>query len=79
MVTGQARTFDWSIIEDARKNVEGRKVFLAGGMTPENIKEAIHRLDVCGIDISSGVETDKKKDRNQDSDCCAGSRESRRK
>lgn len=62
---GTGETFDWSIIEDAGKMMEGRKVFLAGGMTPENIKEAIHRLDVCGIDISSGVETDKKKDRNK--------------
>ena len=62
---GTGETFDWSIIEDAGKMMEGRKVFLAGGMTPENIEEAIHRLDVCGIDISSGVETDKKKDRNK--------------
>ena len=62
---GAGETFDWSIIEDAGKMMEGRKVFLAGGMTPENIEEAIHRLDVCGIDISSGVETDKKKDRNK--------------
>ena len=62
---GTGETFDWSIIEDAGKMMEGRKVVLAGGMTPENIEEAIHRLDVCGIDISSGVETDKKKDRNK--------------
>lgn len=62
---GTGETFDWSIIEDAGKRMESRKVFLAGGLTPENIGDAIHRLDVWGIDISSGVETDKKKDKNK--------------
>jgi len=62
---GTGETFDWSIIEDAREMMKGRKVFLAGGLTPSNIEDAIGRMDVWGIDISSGVETDKKKDRNK--------------
>ncbi len=62
---GTGETFDWSIIEDTGEMMKNRKVFLAGGLTPENIEDAIQRLDVWGIDISSGVETDKKKDRNK--------------
>ena len=38
--------------------MQEKKVFLAGGLTPDNIEAAIQRMDVWGIDISSGVETD---------------------
>lgn len=62
---GTGETFDWSILDDAGARLKEKKIFLAGGLTPENIEDAIHRLDVWGIDISSGVETDKKKDRKK--------------
>ena len=62
---GTGETFDWSILAEAGEIPKDKKIFLAGGLTPENIEEAIHRLDVWGIDISSGVETDKKKDRKK--------------
>ena len=62
---GTGETFDWSILAEYREIPKDKKIFLAGGLTPENIEEAIHRLDVWGIDISSGVETDKKKDRKK--------------
>lgn len=62
---GTGETFDWSILADAGAMMQKKKVFLAGGLTPDNIEAVIQQLDVWGIDISSGVETDKKKDRNK--------------
>ena len=62
---GTGETFDWSILDDVGARLKEKRIFLAGGLTPENIEDAIHRLDVWGIDISSGVETDKKKDRKK--------------
>ncbi|MCD7843473.1 MAG: phosphoribosylanthranilate isomerase [Clostridiales bacterium] len=57
---GSGETFDWSIVQ----NVE-RPFILAGGLTPENIPQAIEAVHPWGIDISSGVETDKVKDRDK--------------
>ncbi|MDR0946886.1 MAG: phosphoribosylanthranilate isomerase [Ruminococcus sp.] len=57
---GSGEIFDRSTINPA-----GKPWFLAGGLTPENIAEALiqtRRLNPCGIDISSGVETDGDKD-----------------
>ena len=54
--TGQA--FDWSLAGGVR-----RPFLLAGGLTPENIPDAVARLHPMGLDISSGVETGRQKDR----------------
>lgn len=54
---GTGETFDWSLADGA-----ARPWLLAGGLTPENIPDAIARLHLYGLDISSGVETDRKKD-----------------
>lgn len=50
---GTGRTVDW-----ARASViaSRRRVILAGGLTPENVGEAIGRVRPFGIDVSSGVE-----------------------
>ena len=62
---GIGETCDWSILVDAGVIMQEKKFFLAGGLTPDNIEAAIQRMDVWGIDISSGVETDKKNDRSK--------------
>ena len=54
---GTGETFDWSLAGGVT-----RPCLLAGGLTPENIPEAVRRLHPFGLDISSGVETDGKKD-----------------
>ena len=54
---GTGQTFDWSLAGGIN-----RPYLLAGGLTPENISDAIRQLHPYGLDISSGVETDKKKD-----------------
>ncbi len=54
---GTGETFDWSLAGDVT-----RPYLLAGGLTPDNIPGAIAKLHPYGLDISSGVETDKRKD-----------------
>lgn len=54
---GAGKTFDWSLIQDIE-----RPFFLAGGLTPENVKGAISLVHPYGVDVSSGVETDGHKD-----------------
>ena len=55
---GTGQTFDWSLAGGVR-----RPFLLAGGLTPENIPDAVARLHPMGLDISSGVETGRQKDR----------------
>ena len=57
---GLGETFDWSIAR-ALAN-QGKRFMLAGGLTPENVREAIETTGSYGVDISSGVETDGNKD-----------------
>lgn len=54
---GTGAAFDWTLAAGVT-----RPYLLAGGLTPENIPRAIARLHPWGLDISSGVETGKKKD-----------------
>ena len=54
---GTGTSFDWNLIQ----NIE-RPWLLAGGLYPENVAEAIRQLKPYGVDVSSGIETDGKKD-----------------
>jgi phosphoribosylanthranilate isomerase len=58
---GTGRTHDWSLSRTIRERI-GVPLFLAGGLTPENVGQAIE--DVCpfGLDVCSGVRTDGKLD-----------------
>lgn len=56
---GVGATHDWSI---ARIAAEQAPIFLAGGLTIENVAEAIQQVQPWGVDVSSGVETNKRKD-----------------
>ena len=55
---GTGATFNW----DAIAYYQEIPYFLAGGLMPENIKEALQRLSPFGVDVSSGVETNGFKD-----------------
>lgn len=50
---GSGEVFDWSLAEGAPTN---RRLLLAGGLTPDNVAEAIERVRPWGVDVSSGVE-----------------------
>ncbi len=52
---GTGATFNWDLAVEARKL--GRPVFLAGGLTPENVATAVRRVQPYGVDVSSGVES----------------------
>lgn len=54
---GTGKSFDWSILQDF-----GRPYFLAGGLNINNVSEAVSRLHPYAVDVSSGVETDGRKD-----------------
>ena len=58
--TGTGKTFDHSLIEGI-----SRPYFLAGGLTAQNVKEAIRKLHPYAVDASSCLETDGRKDKNK--------------
>ncbi|PWU67070.1 phosphoribosylanthranilate isomerase [Gracilibacillus dipsosauri] len=57
---GNGETFDWSIVKD--RDFLDKKVLLAGGLSAENVEEAIREVNPAGLDVSSGVETNGVKD-----------------
>lgn len=57
---GSGKCFDWQLLETMH-----RPYLLAGGITPENVRAAVKRYHPYGVDVSSGVETDGKKDRKK--------------
>jgi phosphoribosylanthranilate isomerase len=53
LLGGTGKTLDWVILQQFRPNCPW---FLAGGLTPDNILDALSKLQPCGVDLSSGVE-----------------------
>lgn len=51
---GSGKVFDWSLAEGAPS---GLRLLLAGGLTPDNVAEAIDRVRPWGVDVASGVES----------------------
>lgn len=49
---GTGETFDWATIPDTLR----QKIILAGGLTPDNIADAIKQVRPYAVDLSSGVE-----------------------
>ena len=54
---GSGQTFDWSLLEGVN-----RPYFLAGGLGPDNLEQVLNHGGPYGVDLSSSVETDGRKD-----------------
>jgi phosphoribosylanthranilate isomerase len=52
---GTGEVFNWDLAAEAQKS--GRPIFLAGGLTPGNVAEAVRKVRPFGVDVSSGVES----------------------
>ena len=57
---GTGVTFNWELIRTF-----SRPYFLAGGLSPDNVREAVRKLHPYAVDVSSGIETDGKKDQSK--------------
>ena len=49
---GDGKVFNWKLLENVK-----RPYFLAGGLDPENVRDAVERLRPFGVDVSSGIES----------------------
>jgi len=50
---GSGDIFDWSLAEGAP---DGQRIIVAGGLTPDNVGDAIERTHPWGVDVATGVE-----------------------
>jgi phosphoribosylanthranilate isomerase len=64
---GTGQRFDWSIIPEIKRMASQRNIplWIAGGITPENVEELVSKYPLDGIDLASGVETNGAKDRDK--------------
>jgi phosphoribosylanthranilate isomerase len=57
---GSGQRFDWSVLDKEWRRMAGsagKPFILAGGLTPDNVAEAIGRVQPYAVDLSSGVES----------------------
>lgn len=57
---GSGKAFDWSLTKEIR-----RPFFLAGGLDAENVGEAVRQIHPYAVDVSSGIETEGRKDKEK--------------
>lgn len=57
---GSGVPFDWQLLNDC--GISSERLILAGGLNADNVAEAIQRVNPYMVDVSSGVERNKKKD-----------------
>ena len=70
---GTGKGFDWDVA--ASLSQAGHPFLLAGGLTPENVSNAITNVKPWGVDVSSGVETNGDKDHGKIKDFMQAARE----
>ncbi len=70
---GTGMVFDWQLIQDIK-----RPYFLAGGLAPDNVANAVYLLHPYVVDVSSGIETDGVKDKTKMAEFVAAVRKEER-
>ncbi len=61
---GTGRAHDWSLSRKIREGID-QPMFLAGGLTPDNVVQAIEEVAPFGLDLCSGVRTEGNLDRRK--------------
>ena len=54
---GTGRVHDWNASRRLRQALNPKPIILAGGLTPENVEEAIKIVEPYAVDVASGVES----------------------
>jgi len=53
---GTGITHDWNLSRRIRDTIYPNRLILAGGLTPENVEDAIEKVRPYGVDVSTGIE-----------------------
>lgn len=53
---GTGTTHDWRLSRQVKEAIHPKPLILAGGLTPENVADAVHVVEPYAVDVSSGVE-----------------------
>lgn len=53
---GEGKVFPWDLARQAKERFPAKRVWLSGGLTPENVGTAVHQVQPAAIDVASGVE-----------------------
>lgn len=54
---GEGKTFPWALAIEAMASFPTKQFILAGGLTPDNIAEAVGKVHPAAVDVASGVES----------------------
>jgi phosphoribosylanthranilate isomerase len=58
---GTGHVADWNLLSDFVRRNSARKFLLAGGLTPENVTEAIRAVRPAVVDVAGGVESEPRR------------------
>lgn len=54
---GEGKAFPWELAIEAQQRFPEKKFILAGGLTPDNLAQAVAQVHPAGVDVASGVES----------------------
>jgi phosphoribosylanthranilate isomerase len=54
---GEGRSFPWHLVQVAKQRFQQKQIILAGGLTPQNVADAVAGVQPAAVDVASGVES----------------------